>query len=314
MSSIRHFPEAGRRLTGDTRGFTLMELLVALMISSLLVTVVYQLMNGNSRFVRMQSAREEVQQNARAAMDVMAGDLRTVPPSAIQAMGPDSIRFYMPRAWGVLCNTIDINSATVWAIFPAGVLASTDVFGKSHFGIAVEQTADPATHTDVLRFVSGPTQQTAGNACTGTPNSLQPNLNPAQHVALGFNRPSGTSYVTAGTILPGTQVMLYEEMRYDVAASVSSAVPGSCIRRMVGRVSGAPNMQPMAGPVPSTDGLRFAFYRADGVTAATAPAEVRRIAIRVIARSRAEAGATGNRTPEHTDTVSTDVYLRNVSN
>ena len=239
MSSIQRFPEA-RRLHRDRRGFTLVELLVALMISSLLVTVVYQLMSGNSRFVRIQSAREEVQQNARAAMDVMAGDLRTVPPSAIQAMGPDSIRFYMPRAWGVLCNPIDSNSGTLWAIFPAGVLTSTDVFGKAHWGIAVEQTADPATHTDLLRFVSGPTQQVAGNACTGNPNTLQPNLDPAQHVALGFNRPAGSSYVTAGTILPGTQVMLYEEMRYDVAASVSSAVPGSWIRRMVGRVSGAP--------------------------------------------------------------------------
>src|SRR5688500_12033257 len=124
MSSIRRFPEA-KRLRRDRRGFTLIELLVALMISSFLVTVIYQLMSGQSRFVRIQSAREEVQQNARAAMDVMAGDLRTVPPSAIQAMGPDSIRFYMPRAWGVLCNTIDSNSGTLWAIFPAGVLAST---------------------------------------------------------------------------------------------------------------------------------------------------------------------------------------------
>ena len=39
-----------------------MELLVALMISSLLVTVIYQLMAGNSRYVQLQSSREEVQQ------------------------------------------------------------------------------------------------------------------------------------------------------------------------------------------------------------------------------------------------------------
>jgi prepilin-type N-terminal cleavage/methylation domain-containing protein len=307
-----HSPDAAGLLR-DRRGFTLMELLVALVISSFLVTVIYQLMDGNSRFVRMQSAREEVQQNARAAIDVMAGDLRTVQPTAILAMGPDSLRFYMPRAFGVLCNQLDPNSATAWAIFPAGVLSSTDVFGKPQWGIAVEQTADPTVHTDVLRFVTGPTQQTAGNSCTGTSTSLQPNLNPAQHLALGFSRPSGTSYVSAGTILPGTQVVLFEEMKYDVAAS-SSAVPGSWIRRMVGRTSTGPNMQPMAGPVPATNALRFAYYKADGATLATTPADVRRINIRVITESRARGGTAANRRPEQMDTVSTDVFLRNVSN
>ena len=306
-------PDAARTLR-DRRGFTLMELLVALMISSFLVTVIYQLMSGNSRFVRIQSAREEVQQNARAAIDVMASDLRTVPPSAIRAMGPDSIRFYMPRAFGVLCNSIDATSPTVWALFPAGVLSSTDVFGKPHWGIAVEQTADPLVHNDALRFVAGPTQQTASNACTGTPGSLQPVLQAGQQIALGFNRPAGTSYVTAGTILPGTQVVLFEEMKYDVAPSSSAAVPGSWIRRMVGRTASGPNMQPMAGPVPASGALRFSYVRADGATAATTAADVRRIGIRVITQSRAQAGPAGNRHSEQTDTVSTDVYLRNVSN
>ena len=313
MSSIPRFPESAKLLR-DRRGFTLVELLVALMISSFLVTVIFQLMNGNSRFVRLQSAREEVQQNARAAMDVMAGDLRTVPPSAIQAMGTDSIRFYMPRAWGVLCNTLGTNSATAWVIFPAEVLSSTDVFSKPHWGIAVEQTSDPLVHTDQLRYVTNPSQQTTGNSCTGSSTTLQPNLDPAQHLALGFNRPSGTSYVSAGTILPGTQVLLFEEMKYDVAASTSSAVPGSWIRRMVGRTSTGLNMQPMAGPVPASDALRFAYYQADGVTAATTAADVRRIGIRVITESRAQAETGGIRRAEQTDTVSTDVYLRNVTN
>lgn len=313
MSSIPRFPDAARVLH-DRRGFTLVELLVALMISSFLVTVIFQLMNGNSRFVRLQSAREEVQQNARAAIDVMASDLRTVPPSAIQAMGEDSIRFYMPRAWGVLCNTLDTNSATAWVIFPAEVLSSTDVFAKEHWGIAVEQTADPLVHTDQLRYVRSLSQQTTGNACTGSSTTLQPNLVAAQHLALGFNRPSGTSFVSAGSILPGTQVLLFEEMKYDVAASSSSAVPGSWIRRMVGRTNTGLNMQPMAGPVPATGALRFAYYRADGVTAATTPADVRRIGIQVITESRAQSEIGGTRRAEQTDTVSTDVYLRNVTN
>jgi prepilin-type N-terminal cleavage/methylation domain-containing protein len=60
-------------------GFSLIELLVALMISGLLATVMFQLMSGQGRFVEIQSAREEVQQNSRAALDLIGNDLRTLP-------------------------------------------------------------------------------------------------------------------------------------------------------------------------------------------------------------------------------------------
>ena len=294
----------------DRRGFTLMELLVALMISSVLVAVIYQLMAGNSQYVQMQSSREEVQQNARAALDVIAADLRTVPPQGIRAMGPDSIRFYLPRAWGVLCDTIDTASGTAWAIFPASLVTSTDFFGQAHWGVGIEQTPSPENHTDSWRFVTAPTRQGSGDPCS----TIQPNLDPARHVTLGFNRPAGTQFVDAGSLLPGTQVVVFEEVRYDVAPSSSSAIPGSWIRRMVGRVNGVINMQPMAGPVPASDALRLQYFRADGVTAATAPADVRRVSIRVVAQSRAQSGTGASRAPTEMDTVSTDVYLRNVSN
>jgi prepilin-type N-terminal cleavage/methylation domain-containing protein len=305
MCSIRSSPERVR--AGDRRGFTLVELLVALIVSSFLVAVIYQLMSGNGRFVRMQASREEVQENARAALDLIAGDLRTVPPSAIRAMGPDSIRFYLPRGWGVLCDTIGAASPIAWGIFPAGTLSTTDVFGKSYWGVAVEQTPDPLSHADAWRFVTAPSRQTAGSPC----GRIQPRLEAGQQLVLGFARPPGSSFVDSGTILPGTQMLLFEEMKYDVAPSASSAVPGSWIRRMVGRSGAGVNMQPMAGPVPRTGALRFTYYRADGSPAASA-AEVRRINLRVIAQSRAESGSGVHRGPDQVDTVSTDVYLRNV--
>ena len=36
----------------------------------------FQIVGAQSRFVEMQSGREEVQQNARAALDLIAADLR----------------------------------------------------------------------------------------------------------------------------------------------------------------------------------------------------------------------------------------------
>jgi hypothetical protein len=75
--------------------------------------------------------------------------------------------------------------------------------------------------------------------------------------------------------------------------------------------NGRPNMQPMAGPVPSGTSLQFEYLQADGVTAATTPADVRQVSIRVITQSRSETASSGTMRPSQVDTTSTDVYLRN---
>jgi prepilin-type N-terminal cleavage/methylation domain-containing protein len=304
MYSIHHSPEPAPR---GRAGFTLLELLVALTISGILVGTIFQLLEGNSRFVRLQSAREEVQQNGRAALSVIASDLRSVPSGGIVSMSPTAVRFYAPRGWGILCNTINSASSTAWAIFPANTFPSDDVWSKRGWGIAVEQTAHPAVNTASWRFVSQVTKQTGGTAC----DTIQ-SAPTASHLRYGFVRPGGASFVTTGSVLPGTPVMLFEEVEYDVASSSGGSVPGYWIRRMSGYgVDGQPNMQPMAGPVPSENALRLEYFRADGVTPATTPAEVRSISIRVITRSRSESMQAGTMSPSQVDTTSTVVSLRN---
>lgn len=307
MYSIRPFPE--RALPRGRGGFTVMELMIALVISGILTTVVLQFLQGNSRFVRNQSAREEVQQNARTALDLIASELRAAPPAALMTLSPDSVRFRVPRAWGVLCNQLTTASTTAWVLFPANLGTSAAVFGQPHIGIGVEQTADPMVPTGLFQFVAGPGQVTVGNPCA----DIQPDLDPAAHLTLGFNTTGGTPLVAAGTLLPGTRVMLFEEMKYDVAQASSSPVPGHWIRRMMGTIGEAANMQPMAGPTPEVGGLRFTYRRSDGTPTTTAE-EVRRIHVQVIAQSRAERGTGAARAPEVMDTAATEVYLRNVDN
>lgn len=305
MYLIQRSPERARHPSG----FTLIELMVALAISGLLVTIIFRLLQGNTLFVQRQSAREEVQQNARAALQLVVGDLRSVPPAAILDMDPASVHFDMPRAWGILCNELRPESPTAWVLFPADMVPDPDFFtniwSKKQWGIAAEQTTDPLVPTGDFRFVNQVSQQTTGDPCA----AIQPNLT-SDHVRYGFNHPAGTSFVTADSLLPGTQVLLYEEMKYDVASS--SVVPGTWIRRMSGyNGSGTPNMQPMAGPVPDSGALHFTYLKADGSTTASTPAEVRQIGIRIIAQSHSETGTGALRRPQQMDTVATDVYLRN---
>jgi type II secretory pathway pseudopilin PulG len=285
----------------------MMELMVALVISGILVGTLFQLLQGNSQFVQMQSAREEVQQNGRAAVSVIASDLRAVAPGGIVSISPSSVRFRQPRGWGILCDTINSSSTTAWAIFPSSTLPSDDIWERAGWGIGIEQSANPGGTTGVWSFVSNVSRQTSGDPCNG----IQPAAS-SNRTRYGFTRPSGSTFVTSGSILPGTPVMLFEEMQYDVAESTSGSVPGFWIRRMAGYgTNGRPNMQPMAGPVPSETSLQFEYLQADGVTAATTPADVRQVSIRVITQSRSETASSGTMRPSQVDTTSTDVYLRN---
>jgi prepilin-type N-terminal cleavage/methylation domain-containing protein len=299
----RRCPEVRRGL--DRAGFTLIEIVIALMISGLVVTSIFQIMQGNSRFVRMQSAREEVQQNARAALELIASDLRAVPPHALITMEPTRVRFRQPRAWGILCNKLKPASPAAWALFPAGVMPADSFFNRPAWGIAVVQTTDPLVNTGVYRFVPGPTRVTYGDPC----GSIQ-TATSAQRVRLGFVTP-GNPFVTSDSILPGTPVMLYEEVQYDVATP-GGAVPGQWIRRMTGYSGSSPNMQPMAGPVPAGGGLRFTYLQADGTTPAVLPSDVRQIGIEVTTRSSAVFNQGGLVQPQQVDSARTDVYLRNI--
>lgn len=299
---IRRFPEG----SGTRAGFTLLEILIALMISGFLVTSIFQVLSGNSRFVALQSAREEVQQNARAALDLIAGDLRAVPPGAILEMEAQAIRFLQPRAWGVLCNTLDRTSTAAWVIVPANVLPQDELFGRPHRGLAIEQTDDPLRRTGEFRYLPAPLRESAGDPC----DAIQPISSP-ELVRLGFGTP-GPPFVTGDSVPAGTSVMLYEEVRYDVAPG-SGLAAGRWIRRMVGYGAAGPHMQPMAGPVPEDAGLSFTYLSEDGTTPASTAAAVRRIGIEVVMRSHSMARDAGGARPQQVDSVRTEVHLRNVA-
>lgn len=300
MCSIPHFPRTMR----DRRGFTMIELLVAMVISGLLVGVIFQIMEGNSRFVRLQAAREEVQQNGRAALDLIAGELRGIPAGGIVAMTAGSIEFRLPRGWGILCNTVDASTTTAWVLFPDGALPADFQSGVQNWGIAVEQTPDPSQNTGAWKFVSA-----VGGPGTADPCDALVPQSPNQRA--GFS--SGTDFVNAGvTAQPGTMVMVFEQMKYDVEESAGT-VPGHWVRRAMGWNSGANslNMQPMAGPVSSVGGLTLSYFEENGVTETTDPAAVRLVRVRVITESRAKSERAGVFQAEQVDTTTTDVFLRN---
>lgn len=287
-------------------GFTMVELMVALLISGLLTTVIFQVMYGNSRFVANQTAREEVQQNTRAALDLIASDIRSASADGLVAWSANAIRLRVPRAWGVTCNPVDVNATNVWALFPANTFPPDFALDAPHWGFAINQTNDPTVTVvgaSAFRFLGGVLAASTANPCP----AVQPQM--AGLEARGFRRQGAATLANAGLTIPaGTPMMIYEEIAYDVATGTGGE---PWVRRSAGMPGGNPNMQPMAGPVPDAGSLRFTYLQQDGATPAVTPAQVRLVRVRLVTQSRGRIQRDGVMRPEQIDSATVDVYLRN---
>ena len=98
-------------------GFVLAELLVALLIAAIIGVSLTQLVISQSRFVALQGAIMQARCGARAALNVIAGDLRMVSDSGLVAADPDSVTVRVPYAFGVACA--QWNGRTVVSLLPA---------------------------------------------------------------------------------------------------------------------------------------------------------------------------------------------------
>jgi prepilin-type N-terminal cleavage/methylation domain-containing protein len=292
---------------GSRRGFTLVELMIALALAGVIAAAVYRVALMTARLVELQAAREEVQQNLRGTLDLIAGDLRGVLPAGILSMHHDSIRFYLPRAWGVSCAPVDSANDTLWAVVPSGLLrGSGEVFARAHWGVGLRRNSDAPGAAAGWKFVPAPGRATGAGPCAG----VEPPTAPPRHALMGFVAPSPGSFADSAAVGAGATVLIFEEIKYDVTPGPSGVVPGRWVRRMVGRNATGPNMQPLAGPVAPRNGLRFAYYTANG-SPARSGRDVRRVEITMVVESRQRAGSDSIRTPLHVDSATVQVTLRN---
>lgn len=274
-------------------GFTLVELLVALVVSSIVAGVVFQALIGQTRFARSQTAREEVQQNARIALEIIASELRGVATGGVTAAGPQFLRFRLPRAWGAICN---VQSGSLAVLFPAGVGAT---FRSPGFdSLAVVPIPGTASY---LHNVPDVTSTAAADAVTRCNGALLPDP-PAQQTANVNEARARIFTATPAVANTGTMVYVYDAVRYDIGESSNTlGVQGYWIRR---------NSQPLAGPVNAATGLQFVYRLRDNSQTSNPPETALRdiVAIDVTVRTQSQ-GKLSNQ-PQR-DTAATTIYLRN---
>jgi prepilin-type N-terminal cleavage/methylation domain-containing protein len=261
-------------------GFTFVELVVAITIAGIFAAIVFQLMQGQGKIVAYQSSRQEVQQNARGAVEIIGSDLRGVTPWSIAQANANSIRIWAPRAWGSWCWT-NAGGTEMHILVPTA--AAGQMGTNATTGVQVDISA-----TDVPVMSPGPAGARAAVDSVRATTLAGSNC--------GSHNPSGavTPYVLKGSNFPNpgvaNAVALYDVVVYDVQQSEGQY----WVHRTTGGVA-----QPLAGPLNGATGLRFEYFAAGAATPMAAPGNttatietIRRIRAVVNTKSRSDAGGT----------------------
>ena len=280
------------------RGFTLIELMVALVLLGMISAAVYKVLVSDQRIYQAQTQKIDLQQNIRAAVTILPAEFRVLDASDgdIYAMGPDSIKIRAMRVFSVVCDTPILGGA----LGNRGVtVRNALMFGSRAFAPATDSLliyyeGNPGTRNDD-GWVSGDLTGTVAAACVGDlrpgtklTTNLKPFLLPKQNLP--------------GAIPLGAPVWAFEVDTY----RVYQAADGQWYLGL----RNAGGLQPLVGPLIGANGMTLSYFDAAGAVTAV-PANVAQIEIRVRGQTAQPVRMADGQQTNQVDSIVTRVALRN---
>ena len=296
---MQHIPMSRGR-----RGFTMIELLVALVLLGLVSTALYRVLVNNQRLYMAQTQRIDLSQNIRAAGSILPAEFRELDASEgdITAMSATSISIRAMRWLGFACNLPVLGGALnpVSVIVRGGAPGQPLFFGSRGIddnkdSVLLYYDGDKNSRTDDFWATGSIQASPNGQNCNDGTNG--------QRLLLSINL-LGLGPNVVGAIPLGAPIRGFERVVYRLYQ------PAGDTSWYVGFQPANQSMQPLIGPV-LTNGLTFQYYDANGnVTAVRS--QVARIDITVRARTAAAVRAGGQAAAATmVDSVVTSVALRN---
>lgn len=263
----------------DRRGFTIIELLIVAVLGAFVVGVTYQVLLTNQRIYAMQNAKTQSQQDIRASMNVLFGELRelSMRESDILAMTPNRLTIRAGRTFGLVCS---VNSS--------GSPLRVKQMGK---WFEVGDSVFVLAENDILRVLD---DTILSGVLTVVDTTLTcPGGNPAQLVSVPA---LVTAALAADTVRPGAPMRAYTTYVYGMFALSG--------QNFFARQSSS-TIDPLVGPLPAA-GVGFVYLDSLGVVttnrAAVAQIEV---TIRTVSKVRNDMGELLR------DSLTTRIHLRN---
>lgn len=298
------------------RGFTLIELMVALVLLGIVTTGIYKVLVNNQRIYMAQTQQIDLQQNIRAAVAILPAELREMSAAEgdITAMGPDSITFRAMRKIGFICAPAPQLGGGVGNI--TVLVRQNPAFGRNlpfqdNDSALVYWEGNPTDRNDDQWLAARVTQASAGNCVdnNATPPAWALTMSPAWLGAVDANgRPI---YNIAGTITAGSPVRGFSNVTYKLYRSSSDT---SWYLGMRNNEKSNPSLNPIVGPLSGPAGLEFDYFDVnDARITDFSDAGRRRVAqieIHVRARTAAPVGGGTSGRAYKVDSVTTRVALR----
>jgi prepilin-type N-terminal cleavage/methylation domain-containing protein len=271
-----------RRLSG----FTLVELLVALVVFAAVSAGIHRLLAGNRRLHQAQGQAIALRQSIRAGAAILPAELRELDATDgdIAAMGPAQISIRAPRQLALLCAAPVLGPGPADLIIRETPFHAVRDFDPATDSILVYYEGDPGTGADD-GWVRGRVRTVAPRAC--------PDGRPGRSLSatLAF---APLQLVQTGSIPDGAPLRGFAAVTYRLYQSSDQ-------RWYLGYQEGVDPVQPLIGPL-RADGVRFAYFDSAGGVA-TQPGRVAGIEVTL--------GAEAGTPPFARDEVTTWIALRN---
>lgn len=187
------------------RGFSLAELMVALVIAGIIGVALTRLVINQARFISLQDGMMRARTGARAAYNMLAYELRNVTDGGLVAATADSVTLRLPYAFGLACA--QSGGATIVAVIPAD---SSTFFSATASGYAWRDTLGAWQFEDGATISNANASQ---SSCTSASPPVSVTSAPgwaARAVAVtpnNVNTPQGAA------------IYLYQTVRYALAPS-----------------------------------------------------------------------------------------------
>jgi len=300
-------------------GFTLIELVIALVLMSLVGSAIVSLLLRQQRFYNSTSDLIQTRQQIRQAAAMLPSDLRGISSISgdIYFMTDSALEFRSVFGSSVVCANIGGQLSTALRVLARGSNMTTwirpPVVGDS---IAVYNDGlSPAVADDGwLRYRITAMPPVTTNVANGCPTST--GLTQAGDISV--NNPSyqlALSPAAIATISVGASIRFFRRVHYRIYQETDNQWYLGFFDCLFGRVPVCNTTQPIAGPFQpyandATSGVQFAYYNAAGAVTAN-PLQVARISLIVRGQSAGLVNLSGAGGTVFHDSLRIEVGLRN---
>lgn len=195
-------------------GFTLVETLIALVLSSFVIILASHSFLVQNRFYATQTLRTQAQDNVRAATELMAREIRTAVEGGIVVAGPRTLTLRTPVANTLVCSRQGAPNLDVYNDGGEAALDTDEVAGVAHRDPA---TGDWEMVNETWAALDGSASSPAGNCADNGADTTG--------VSGSFHRLAVSGSTFSDNPQNGSVVMLFRETTFKIQPS--ELEPGS---------------------------------------------------------------------------------------